>query len=167
MFVARFNSQRDGILLEFTAMMKNTLRGFNSQRDGILLEFKDENKDDLYGFNSQRDGILRKVGQDRQIPFLSFQFPTGWNSTRGCVRYNRYIFSFNSQRNGILSFDFYNEFSEWEFKFQTEWNSTSFGIRPLERLSRFQFPTGWNSTHRFLLLPIRGFVSIPNRMESR
>ena len=39
------------------AIVEQSATGFNSQRDGILLEFLSE-KLTLFGFNSQRDGIL-------------------------------------------------------------------------------------------------------------
>ena len=35
------------------------------------------------GFNSQRDGILQEAMKSRSWAFNAFQFPTGWNSTRG------------------------------------------------------------------------------------
>ena len=55
-----FNSQRDGILLEFLSE-KLTLFGFNSQRDGILPIFDKNFIKISISFNSQRDGILPRA----------------------------------------------------------------------------------------------------------
>ena len=96
-------------------------------------------------FNSQRDGILLFCFIKSFADF-SFQFPTGWNSTIGSLENpveiwvsipngmefyttpaHKYIPSvcFNSQRDGILPG----------------------AVEPeLSKLTRFQFPTGWNST---------------------
>ena len=56
--IARFNSQRDGILLGVGLWGRRLYRCFNSQRDGILHERQDEHGQSSDGFNSQRDGIL-------------------------------------------------------------------------------------------------------------
>ena len=100
---ARFNSQRDGILPRSRSSTKLALACFNSQRDGILpqssahlwlarsvsipngMEFYIPNPINLsklqVGFNSQRDGILRFRTISLPCPLVTFQFPTGWNST--------------------------------------------------------------------------------------
>ena len=119
-------------------------------------------------FNSQRDGIL---------PFhpivllisLSFQFPTGWNSTLSFQCRATAETCFNSQRDGILrpalakleriyivsipnGMEFYARNRKVvirfrAFQFPTGWNSTQprFLLMPISS-STFQFPTGWNST---------------------
>jgi len=120
----------------------------------------------------------------------SFQFPTGWNSTKKRKRFATIpAFCFNSQRDGILR-KVGGKFSliELTFQFPTGWNSTV-ELKSFEsvvdcfnsqrdgnstwrrsakfRASRtFQFPTGWNSTLSFRRLALaRLCVSIPNGME--
>ena len=163
--ICGFNSQRDGILLMGVWLQRVDL-SFNSQRDGILLVLIEIAMFSLMGFNSQRDGILRCHRLCRAQTSREFQFPTGWNSTS---KYAPCIFrraSFNSQRDGILR--------EIELTAPLLWssfNSQRDGI--LHRWRRclldkllFQFPTGWNSTRFWFLLPqIPRHVSIPNGME--
>ena len=55
---ARFNSQRDGILLYPNIVNIRSMKSFNSQRDGILPNIPLCVSIPLPGFNSQRDGIL-------------------------------------------------------------------------------------------------------------
>ena len=74
-----FNSQRDGILHGSIKILGYSL-SFNSQRDGILLGWVWSCHLRASSFNSQRDGILPKY-QGFSARALSFQFPTGWNST--------------------------------------------------------------------------------------
>ena len=76
----RFNSQRDGILLEFVEKCSNGYKGFNSQRDGILQTTPPASSSNSLCFNSQRDGILHKCG----------------------AYYKDDDICFNSQRDGIL-----------------------------------------------------------------
>ena len=97
-----FNSQRDGILrgilgvlgaavmFQFPTGWNSTLQtaaevaqiwGFNSQRDGILLHLFLLVWFGIVRFNSQRDGILPAVNHIDEGPYVTFQFPTGWNST--------------------------------------------------------------------------------------
>ena len=94
-------------------------------------------------FNSQRDGILRKRKPTR-AGSLSFQFPTGWNSTQTanplCA-----IARNVSIPNGM---EFYQNFAASR-----------------SRIERFQFPTGWNSTLRWSQRTRAYSVSIPNGME--
>ena len=75
-----------------------------------------------------------------------FQFPTGWNSTRPFERFIKEQGSFNSQRDGILLF-----YSTAGVKMRfvsipngMEFYRTSYLKEQIE--SKFQFPTGWNST---------------------
>ena len=118
----------------------------------------------------------------------SFQFPTGWNSTKlYCSKDISSLYSFNSQRDGILLFTLSRHSAEIkQFQFPTGWNSTfsqptlerttvSFnsqrdGILPKHTILKrnfglFQFPTGWNSTIDKADFPSHGLVSIPNGME--
>ena len=78
----RFNSQRDGILHTLKISSKFLPVCFNSQRDGILQPFFVLDFDDSGGFNSQRDRILPKSASKFSHIFCTFQFPTGWNSTK-------------------------------------------------------------------------------------
>ena len=120
----------------------------------------------MEGFNSQRDGILLLDKICFLLPFCCF------NSQRdGILRILKSgcalcLISFNSQRDGILprSFPLASQWSK--FQFPTGWNSTK--RRPNDRRPcfLFQFPTGWNSTLLALPFPpINRLVSIPNGME--
>ena len=121
-------------------------------------------KEDRAGFNSQRDGIL-PLKAILTILQITFQFPTGWNSTENLQNmiasamvsipngmefyafgYTDQVFaakSFNSQRDGILHK----------------------GIFASIKKALFQFPTGWNSTQLIKQRASRFVVSIPNGME--
>ena len=122
-----------------------------------------------------------------------FQFPTGWNSTKELLKFgvkidvsipngmefylNSTILSerskcFNSQRDGILQLSFQRRvyWKGWvsipngmefykassylsyrrrsKFQFPTGWNSTYHRFSDSLHNKRFQFPTGWNSTIR-------------------
>ena len=120
---SRFNSQRDGILrkrricnavvalFQFPTGWNSTLafsifnsypHCFNSQRDGILLLYAPIVYRVARSFNSQRDGILHAFCAQICV-FAGFQFPTGWNSTRGGSEIGR---------------------KQIEFQFPTGWNST-------------------------------------------
>ena len=77
------------------------------------------------GFNSQRDGILRDVYRCHEWTKKTFQFPTGWNSTKNQRLFFDICIGFNSQRDGILQ-------------------DYTLGFKIRNRT--FQFPTGWNST---------------------
>ena len=68
-----------------------------------------------------------KDGLGLNVDIREFQFPTGWNSTRGELLVLSGINSFNSQRDGILPIS---------------------AILYSQRKKQFQFPTGWNSTQR-------------------
>ena len=142
-------------------------------------------------FNSQRDGIL-PLHIRAQADHRRFQFPTGWNSTicrqlrkiyvavsipngmefyasaiaksgakgevsipngmefyrRNSLLQPRKCSSFNSQRDGILRYWILFLVSvASRFQFPTGWNSTArFALLP--RQFKFQFPTGWNSTQK-------------------
>ena len=121
--ISRFNSQRDGILPLLIADLHAIKRfqfptGWNSTRffRGLRwnsfvsipngMEFyrsRVYNDTYVWCFNSQRDGIL----PERRLRYLTlakFQFPTGWNSTRGSDSQDRAAHCFNSQRDGILRF---------------------------------------------------------------
>ena len=185
------------------------LKRFNSQRDGILLQDIWLISQDLSRFNSQRDGILRKELVPIWRGFLKFQFPTGWNSTKwSSAGFCNVSKSFNSQRDRILpkwhfdakqlrvvsipnGMEFYIE----KIKAETEiasFNSQRDGILPVNLAvcylsrsvsipngmefylissllgvisSRFQFPTGWNSTLCDFGAFVLCDVSIPNGME--
>ena len=105
---------------------------------------------------------------------LSFQFPTGWNSTQeqplidnpnvvsipnGMEFYCRFPrlprFAprcFNSQRDGILQSAPAPKLRKAStFQFPTGWNSTEVIFNRALQPKLFQFPTGWNSTYRRLL----------------
>ena len=99
--------------------------------------------------------------------YQAFQFPTGWNSTELISITRIRIYSFNSQRDGILQFrkkarrgfifvsipngmEFYRIRKKRSTSMRS-FNSQRDGILPLSFLMRsvslvFQFPTGWNST---------------------
>ena len=82
-------------------IIANYEMSFNSQRDGILRYVRFANGSVHRGFNSQRDGILHfTIGITSST--LSFQFPTGWNSTLPTAFIMSSRRSFNSQRDGIL-----------------------------------------------------------------
>jgi len=77
---ARFNSQRDGILLKPWIALSVYSRSFNSQRDGILP------KNGLWRLRQLPVSIPN--GMEFYMVFVMhisqqflFQFPTGWNST--------------------------------------------------------------------------------------
>ena len=121
-FVVGFNSQRDGILRKPKSKRYRELQRFNSQRDGILqtpkwiqrrqMGVSIPNGMEFYAFINclwTDSGVSIPNGMEfYSIPITalcrihSFQFPTGWNSTKGRRRlwWNRY--RFNSQRDGIL-----------------------------------------------------------------
>ena len=102
-------------------------------------------------FNSQRDGILRGCGIRRGTR-RQFQFPTGWNSTQTPPWIRAGWKSFNSQRDGILP---------WQCRWKNTRSRVSIPngmefyqnerIKNME-VKKFQFPTGWNSTHRLSML---------------
>ncbi len=141
MIKSRFNSQRDGILLnpkndhscdfkvsipngmefylrvDFRALGSNC---FNSQRDGILLQ----------------EDFIRKGKNAVSIP-------------NGMEFYGSFIKNFGCSA---------------KFQFPTGWNSTEpADDRKVE--IPFQFPTGWNSTFYHWSCRRMYPVSIPNGME--
>ena len=138
--------------------------GFNSQRDGILPGYAPPSSQTMFSFNSQRDGIL--LGNvNLAILSTAFQFPTGWNSTKGYPKSWRCVTV--SIPNGM---EFYKigivkrratpnvsipNGMEFYKKLQT--------FKVTQEL--FQFPTGWNSTCAFDLSSRCNIVSIPNGME--
>ena len=148
-----FNSQRDGILLEYPKSLYRLrlFRRFNSQRDGILqsfffqhslfslvsipngMEFYHFARRDIHlskaRFNSQRDGILRRNYKETRLLRSTFQFPTGWNSTCPKAVYKSYLRV--SIPNGM------------------EFYADGRVISILQKF-KFQFPTGWNSTIRMI-----------------
>ena len=182
-----FNSQRDGILLHSPHQNASIVSGFNSQRDGILLIEKIHQK--LFSrFNSQRDGILPSsakiaelytpvsipngmefyVERERAKRALhSFQFSTGWNSTKQKYRLFRNtpvsipngmefypavgvekanLSCFNSQRDGILLYSLQSPKRTLScFNSQRDGILLAFSATFCDSLW-FQFPTGWNST---------------------
>ena len=130
--------------------------GFNSQRDGILRLQTAVEVAQIWGFNSQRDGILRR-GKILVYQPLTFQFPTGWNSTFCIWSWKCRFRCFNSQRDGILlknGVDYYT--LDKRFQFPTGWNSTNPGSGKTYFAVKFQFPTGWNSTQNTKAPEIRG-----------
>ena len=164
----RFNSQRDGILLDDTELIKHAKERFNSQRDGILLvscscrylrcrfQFPtgwNSTRFFLFiyvkmlSFNSQRDGILQKQISLFDFSTAAFQFPTGWNSTLHYRTVWRSSDRFNSQRDGILLRLALAICGIGAlFQFPTGWNSTLCIHFKRWYTIVFQFPTGWNST---------------------
>ena len=137
---------------------------FNSQRDGILRKDFTFGKIGYKRFNSQRDGILLRDIYSA-IREITFQFPTGWNSTNLCVTIS---------------------FAVFMFQFPTGWNSTTaFVVRFV--MTSVSIPNGmefYGATRRSIalfscfnsqrdgILPYMGFntlelkgVSIPNGME--
>ena len=92
----RFNSQRDGILQIVVYAIFLHIGGFNSQRDGILRFISAAKASGYRSFNSQRDGILLIDFTKHTEHLCSFQFPTGWNSTRAkspiCRKQNSFQF---------------------------------------------------------------------------
>ena len=122
------------------------------------------------------------------MPLRTFQFPTGWNSTRDCWNeakeseivsipngmefYKNWKYpieqkdSFNSQRDGILQI----ELKTIDIGI-AGFNSQRDGILHLQAVkvdrhsSKFQFPTGWNSTYAECVKALLKNVSIPNGME--
>ena len=117
------------------------------------------------GFNSQRDGILH-LDVWRDARRWSFQFPTGWNSTKSYVRIA--------------------PGAAWAFQFPTGWNSTKRAGRarldggvsipngmefyPVVDIAAIA-QAGFNSQrdgilHEFYaVVPLKVGVSIPNGME--
>ena len=63
-----------------SSRLASQVESFNSQRDGILLEYCSRGSIYPFGFNSQRDGILH-LPAFVLVSSLRFQLPTGWNST--------------------------------------------------------------------------------------
>ena len=181
-----FNSQRDGILHCSQPIWGREFRfqfptGWNSTQQIAYAHSAHLRFQFPTGWNSTNGCLVAEGGFEFQFPTgwnstrsyrdcnvfsYGFQFPTGWNSTS---KYAPCIFrraSFNSQRDGILR--------EIELTAPLLWssfNSQRDGI--LHRWRRclldkllFQFPTGWNSTRFWFLLPqIPRHVSIPNGME--
>ena len=77
-----------------------------------------------------------------------------------------WLISFNSQRDGILRFrPKLALFYKTKFQFPTGWNSTELYAAAIETFLEFQFPTGWNSTKVRKGIPRFQRVSIPNGME--
>ena len=185
--VSRFNSQRDGILLNSAALtaglaivsIPNGMEFYSINEAMKALERR---------FNSQRDGILRASNRRKRWT-VWFQFPTGWNSTLTGSKTAQETASFNSQRDGILR-------RRWGMRYRRQNVSIPNGMEfyaaglvfhsrilhvsipngmefylafyspfnPLKKL--FQFPTGWNSTVlEHLNFPFVERVSIPNGME--
>ena len=96
----------------------------------------------------------------------TFQFPTGWNSTKRPLRWVQSCHCFNSQRDGILlgkiSATRANYFC---FNSQRDGILRSLKCSRIGELGRFQFPTGWNSTIGQKTRARKSIVSIPNGME--
>ena len=112
--------------------------------------------------------LLSEPGSNAQ-----FQFPTGWNSTERLRSSPAQIESFNSQRDGILppspicrtlprrvsipnGMEFYRFLSVPSFSLYNRFNSQRDGIllfkaTQLAQTTKFQFPTGWNSTVYFIV----------------
>ena len=105
-----------------------------------------------------------RAGATTPIPSSSFQFPTGWNSTR-------FIFANEipiavSIPNGMEFYDGAITTHVVEERF----NSQRDGIlrrrdNHARRRGAFQFPTGWNSTLLLGYALLIYEVSIPNGME--
>ena len=161
-----FNSQRDGILLP--RLCRNSEIASVSIPNGMEFYLREAESVGFVfdGFNSQRDGILRMLSSCKIVP-NTFQFPTGWNSTRLPQKSKHK--SVVSIPNGM---EFYSSEKGWQlrcfrFQFPTGWNSTlsAIGGYLLHRSfnsqrdgillwsgaasaygGTFQFPTGWNST---------------------
>ena len=127
------------------------------------------------------------VRNTRNLRYLLFQFPTGWNSTKimGLLEKTEVEFQFptgwNStkinyliRKSNVVSIPNGMEFYKIQkIKFhlyQYSFNSQRDGIL-LDKATNtckpcgFQFPTGWNSTLLLLLHFRRHPVSIPNGME--
>ena len=165
--LARFNSQRDGILLFWEGnepFIRDRFQFPTGWNSTICLPLS---LLAVSSFNSQRDGILL-FDAPFTFVFSWFQFPTGWNSTavlfhlwfsllvsipNGMEFYEylaqtfRLRSSFNSQQDGILR---HNHKKRWLG--QACFNSQRDGILLFSfdicatKFTRFQFPTGWNST---------------------
>ncbi len=139
--------------------------GFNSQRDGILHAANPKFRASYSCFNSQRDGILRFppyraayqfivsipngmefyiVSSPSIIILFSFQFPTGWNSTK------RFFLLVHIIR---------------MFQFPTGWNSTLYCVS-LQPCGFVSIPNGMEFYFRIALDFVQPhIVSIPNGME--
>ena len=123
---------------------------FNSQRDGILRGRKNYFcHSEIVSIPNGMEFYIKEIR--KQMETIEFQFPTGWNSTLMIsLRLIWTPWSFNSQRDGILPILFSSEIKRF-FSFNSQrdgilrlWFFNSFSART------FQFPTGWNSTLRFL-----------------
>ena len=161
----RFNSQRDGILLDESIIGDFGTSCFNSQRDGILHIVESSAYGEKVGFNSQRDGILPSTWLLSSLsPFVSI--PNGMEF---------YVFSpnslildacFNSQRDGILRALKRQEIPlSPKFQFPTGWNSTRYFVASRVRTSSVSIPNGMEFYLYSLLISDKSCVSIPNGME--
>ena len=151
------------------------ISSFNSQRDGILLDFSPRVVViALFQFPTGWNSTLIRLRTTTGLGV--FQFPTGWNSTLNTAiieTLNRFVSipngmefyplkpikrlvkgRFNSQRDRILLCDGTCNFVRNLFQFPTGWNSTSQAHKIGSPCDPFQFPTGWNST---ITLPLLKF----------
>ena len=184
-FFPSFNSQRDGILQNILFINHPLANVSIPNGMEFYLEAIIKNQP-AFCFNSQRDGILLPASADSNQNIITFQFPTGWNST--CFRGYYHKFKRVSIPNG-MEFYFDSRYAvllQKAFQFPTGWNSTliirypskgnlvsipngmefynegvPFTIKDLA----FQFPTGWNSTSLATYSGGTPAVSIPNGME--
>ena len=97
-----FNSQRDGIL-QGTFWWMSALASVSIPNGMEFYQIRAHAELILLCFNSQRDGILPVGSCVNKCEDITFQFPTGWNSTTNI--------------NGL-------KFNSSEFQFPTGWNST-------------------------------------------
>ena len=140
-----FNSQRDGILLCVSVLVRLVIVGFNSQRDGILHR-SCPHPNTATGTVSIPNGMefygTRSWGYQR-VRIVSI--PNGMEFYQG--EFKPKPFSVVSIPNGM---EFYQNGAcqserKKQFQFPTGWNST-LRRADFKAWYVFQFPTGWNST---------------------
>ena len=147
------------------AQAKRSAARFNSQRDGILLIYLRTSKSSS-GFQFPTGWNSTCVRSHNRFVSCSFQFPTGWNSTHFKGVWKQRVDScFNSQRDGIL-----RDSLRW-WRRNSCFNSQRDGILPDVPMFASDNPIRFNSQRDGILRVMRCLkvqritVSIPNGME--
>ena len=181
----RFNSQRDGILLDTSCKSRKAYivsipNGMEFYFGGLpiiaIYTVSIPNGMEFYSdslracvciaaFQFPTGWNSTEIDPNSFYFYTAFQFPTGWNSTftRTCFMPRKIV----SIPNGM---EFYaciypRLIVGLSFQFPTGWNSTGNVMLAFLEFASFQFPTGWNSTIRFRRFRQLLLVSIPNGME--
>ena len=178
-FAFCFNSQRDGILpnpaktfvacqfvsipngMEFywvAARLRQLAKSVSIPNGMEFYFFVVSNHSIPPGFNSQRDGILLFQGF-KLLFYVLVSIPNGMEFYRKQKLYkDNNLNCFNSQRDGILlSFEYSCLHAAQSFNSQRDGILQFKKSAQKSKKSKFQFPTGWNSTN--LPLIKRAFIN--------